>query len=218
MFLLPHSENSWESSQVHSPLYFLQLFTLKKQKNKQNRTDERLIICLCLCLWQRKQDYLNPGKTYVTELACCLCCSSNLLQECRSARMTGSFPHTWALSHPPTSACPSPHSLLAIARDLGIPAVTQELPPLLSAFFSSRSELRTPTPMTRVVFYMGRTVLRPQKHISNSSFYLQYFLKQHYILWNWSTTSLKYSPATCCQLPFLNSHVGIFLWRGHLQS
>lgn len=45
-----------------------------------------------------------------------------------------------------------PHRSLAAGRDLGIPAVTQELPPLLSAFFSSRSESRTslgPSPSGR---------------------------------------------------------------------
>lgn len=43
---------------------------------------------------------------------------------------------------PPISARPLPPAPAA-GRDLGIPAVTQELPPLLSAFFSSRSEPRT---------------------------------------------------------------------------
>lgn len=44
-------------------------------------------------------------------------------------------------NHPPLPVPYPPHPLAG--RDLGIPAVTQELPPLLSAFFSSRSESQT---------------------------------------------------------------------------
>lgn len=105
---------------------------------------------------ERKQDYLNPGKD--------ACEGAGLLSllfvktPCRNVDLPGwqaafhipeSPPHSPhntppELCHPqpPTSACPLPPSPAA-GRDLGIPAVTQELPPLLSAFFSSRSESRT---------------------------------------------------------------------------
>lgn len=43
---------------------------------------------------ERKQEYLNPGKMYVREPACCLCCSSSPLQECGSVGVTGSLQHT----------------------------------------------------------------------------------------------------------------------------
>lgn len=129
----------------HQPVQFLQLFTWKS------------VVCCTinlhpfLCL-ERKQDYFNPGKTYVREPARCLCCLSNPLQECGSAKMTGSLPHTWATTpHPPLSCItPTTHLCLSLTptphhplQGPWIPAVTQELPPLLSAFFSSRSESRT---------------------------------------------------------------------------
>lgn len=120
----------------------LQFVTLKKTEARSTITLQPF-----LCL-ERKQDYLNPWKTCEgTGLLSLLLVKT--LQECESARMTGRLPHTWTtpsmsrinpchhLHHPlSTSARPLP----AACRDLGIPAVTQELPPLLSVFFSSRSE------------------------------------------------------------------------------
>ncbi len=84
---------------------------------------------------KRKQDYLSPGKTYAREPARCLCCPSNPLQECGSARMTGSLPNTWApppapnprwalsplTAHlcPSLTPSPSPHHSPAAGRTLG---------------------------------------------------------------------------------------------------
>lgn len=145
MFFLPHviSKNFIECIY---PSSFCSL--LIKKKNTEACSTISLHWFLCL---ERKQDYLNPGKTCKgTGLLSLLFVKT--LQECESARMTGSLPHTWTalcLSstnphhhlHPPPATSDRPfHPLPATRRDLGIPAVTQELPPLLSVFFSSRSE------------------------------------------------------------------------------
>lgn len=98
---------------------------------------------------ERKQDYLNPGQTYVREPAHCLCCSSNppagmwICQDDRQPLTYLSGPPFLALSALTTHLCLSVTPLTRCRQDLGIPAVTQELPPLLSAFFSSRSESQT---------------------------------------------------------------------------
>lgn len=133
----------------------------------------------------------------------------------------------WAMSPPTAHLCLSltpnhPQHLPTEGRDFGIPAVTQELPPLLSAFFSSRSESWTslgPNPSGRLygshcfheigissIFLTQETQLKHNIMTcsARSSLHhdMQYiYLKQSYFPFA-KCESLKCSSTTCCPPPF----------------
>lgn len=121
---------------MHLPVYFLQLFTLKKQNcSVLHHQPPPVPVTEEAGLFKSRKDVCDGAGP----LSLLFFKPPAGMWICQDDRQLS----TYLSSIPPSHFCLSLTPLLyplTVGRDLGIPAVTQELPPLLSAFFSSRSE------------------------------------------------------------------------------